>query len=145
MGHHYVPQQYLRNFQAPERHEFIWVHDKEKVTASLAAIKNVAQIRRFYSQETEDRLAREVETPANRVIDKLLKDEKISSAERMQLAIYIGTMHRRVPSERRRTQEMAPGIVREFFETLRSEIPVAAAVNWLRSVCENWWTLRKSL
>ena len=75
MGHHYVPQRHLRNFQATEKPGFIWLHDKRGGVSKLVKIAQVAQAKGFYSKETEVLLGRAVEAPANQVIEKLLRQE----------------------------------------------------------------------
>jgi hypothetical protein len=122
MGHHYLPQRYLANFQDPERPGFIWIHDKRGGPARPAAIKKVAQVRQFYSEEMERFLANEVELPGNNVIRKLTNSEAISPAERLELAFYIGTMLRRVPSHRRWAASLVPDALAETMRNVRGEI-----------------------
>jgi hypothetical protein len=86
MGHHYVPQRYLQNFEARGQPGFIWLHDKQGGKPALASIAQVAQSKAFYSLETEGVLAREVERPANAVITKLINNDTISPAERFALS-----------------------------------------------------------
>ena len=50
MGHHYVPQRYLKGFQAREKPAWIWMYDKEQGTAKLLPIKQVAQVPEFYAR-----------------------------------------------------------------------------------------------
>lgn len=101
MGHHTVPQQYLRNFEDPKRPGFLWLHEKQGDSSRHAAIKNVVQSRGFYSQDMEKQLATDVELPANKVISKLIGGQRITLNERSDLAVYVGTMLRRVPYHRR--------------------------------------------
>jgi hypothetical protein len=51
MGHHFVPQRYLRNFEDPNQPDYIWVHDRRGGPAKLASIAKLAQSRNFYSQQ----------------------------------------------------------------------------------------------
>ena len=99
MGYHFVPQRYLRNFEDPGRPGVIWVHDKRGGPTRLARIAKVAQVKGFYRAETEVSLARDVEAPANAVIQKLIADTAITSVERLQLTYYIGVMLKRIPRE----------------------------------------------
>jgi hypothetical protein len=126
MGHHFVPQRYLRNFENPSRPGFIWLHDKRGGPARLAPIKQVAQAKRFYSAQTEDSLARHVETPANVVIRKLTGDTVITSAERLQLAYYMAVMLKRVPARRRRSAEMIPGVLSDVVANVREQLNAIA-------------------
>jgi hypothetical protein len=122
VGHHYVPQKYLRNFEARGQPGFIWLHDRQGGKPKLAPIAQVAQSKGFYSPETEDALAREVERPANAVIAKLIDDESISRAERFALTFYIATMLKRVPFRRRRVMEMYPTVLDDTVARIREQL-----------------------
>ncbi len=126
MGHHFVPQRYLRNFESPSRPGFIWLHDKRGGPARLALIARVAQAKAFYSAETEVVLARDVEAPANDVIRKLTGDTAITPVERLQLAYYIGVMLKRIPARRRRSTEMIPGVLADVVSHVRDELKTIA-------------------
>jgi hypothetical protein len=41
MGHHFVPQRYLRNFEDPDHPGYIWVHDHRASTFIVAAAIHV--------------------------------------------------------------------------------------------------------
>ena len=56
MGHHYVPQEYLRGFAAPEQAGTIWMYDKQTDAFKRLPIKAVAQEADFYDQDTEAEL-----------------------------------------------------------------------------------------
>jgi hypothetical protein len=105
MGHHFVPQRYLRNFEDPNQPDYIWVHDRRGGPAKLASIAKLAQSRNFYSQSTETILAQTVEQPANPVLQKLTTHKSIDSAERFHLAYYICVMMKRIPAHRRHSSE----------------------------------------
>lgn len=122
MGHHFVPQRYLRNFESPGRPGFIWLHDKQGDSPNHVSIAKVAQAKGFYSAKTEDILARHVEAPANIVIRKLINGTPITSVERLQLSYYIGVMMKRIPAQRRRSTEMMPGVLKEVVSNLRQEL-----------------------
>lgn len=106
MGHHFVPRRYLQRFQVPDRPGFIWLHDRKDQRSCVAAIAKVAQSKAFYSPETEKILADAVEAPGNRVMDKLVLNQAISPADRLQLAVYIAVMMKRVPYRRRKANEL---------------------------------------
>ena len=53
MGHHYVPQAYLKGFEAAESPGMVGTYDKERNSFALLPIKNVAQSPGFYDDETE--------------------------------------------------------------------------------------------
>lgn len=130
MGHHFVPQRYLRNFENPSRPGFIWLHDKRGGPARLARITQVAQAKQFYSAETETILARHVETPGNAVIQKLTSQTAITPVERLQLAYYVGVMLKRIPAKRRRSAEMMPGVLADVVSSIREQLEaIASAVH----------------
>src|SRR5688572_8703709 len=100
MGHHYLPQRYLRGFQASAAPGAIWMYDKQAGTRKRVPIKEVAQARGFYTADVEDRLNREVEIPGGDVIDKIRRGEAVDESDRMDLSYYVATMIRRVPRAR---------------------------------------------
>jgi Protein of unknown function (DUF4238) len=122
MGHHFVPQRYLRNFEDPRKAGFIWLHDKRAGSFRLASIEKVVQSKRFYSPEIETVLAKDVEIPGNTVIDKLIRNAAITHVERLQLAYYIGVMLKRIPASRRRAREMIPGVLADVVSNVRQQL-----------------------
>ena len=126
MGHHFVPQRYLRNFESPSRPGFIWLHDKRGGPARHARIAQVAQAKAFYSTETEVVLSRDVEAPANAAIRKLTSNTVITPVERLQLAYYIGVMLKRIPARRRRSAEMIPGVLADVVSNVREALKTIA-------------------
>ena len=48
MGHHFLPQEYLRQFAVDYDRDRIWMFDKSERSFKLLPIKNVAQARRDY-------------------------------------------------------------------------------------------------
>lgn len=127
MGKHYVPQALLRNFQIPAQPGCIWIYDKQNPKPHVASIAKVVQSQDYYSTETEVALARDVEIPGNRAIDRLLHDELLSSTERTDLAYYISTTLMRGPRRRRRAYEKLPQVLAETTAEIRTEIGQAAA------------------
>ncbi len=115
MGHHYVPQQYLRGFSTPEDARLIWMYEKGERYASCAAISRVAQERGFYTEQTEGFLARQIELPANAVLARLRAREHITGYEREALARYMDAMLKRVPRHRGRLEKLAPGVLASVF------------------------------
>jgi hypothetical protein len=65
MGHHYVPQQYLRGFEVEEDPGTIWSYDKVLKTFLKIPIKVVAQEADFYDADVERELNESVEGPAH--------------------------------------------------------------------------------
>jgi Protein of unknown function (DUF4238) len=119
MGHHYNPQRLLRNFQDPHRHGFIWQHDKRGGESACAAIKQVAQQRNFYEPETETTLNTAVEIPGNNAIDKILDQQPLTIEEQIDVAIYVGTMLRRVPFHREWARAISKDLIPKAMETVR--------------------------
>jgi hypothetical protein len=64
MGHHFVPQRYLRGFQTNENKDLIWMYDKNAKTAKRLPIDRVAQVPGFYSDDVESALNVEAEIQA---------------------------------------------------------------------------------
>jgi hypothetical protein len=124
MGHHFVPQRYLRNFEDPGHPRYIWVHDRQGDTPQLAKIEKVAQSRKFYSPSTEKILAEAVERPTNAVIDKLTSNQSITPAERAQLAYYIAVMMKRIPAHRRHARAMMPEALASLVKDIREQLKV---------------------
>lgn len=122
MGHHYVPQRYLKNFGSLEQPEFIWLHDKKGGTSKLVPIEAVAQAKGYYVKQTEKLLAQAVETPANLVIQNLREDKSIDATGRFRLTYYLGTMLKRIPYRRRKAMEAYPGILDDTIARVREQI-----------------------
>ena len=127
MGQHTVPQQYLRNFEDPKRAGFLWLHEKQGGTPRHAAIKNVVQSKGFYSENTEKLLAQSVELPGNEAIRKLITGQRINLNERFDLAVYVGTMLRRVPYHRRWASGLVPDTLSLVTGNIRDQIRQLAA------------------
>jgi len=125
MGHHYVPQRYLQNFQS--RTGLVWQHDKQTGEIREVAIKQAAQSKGYYADDIEKLLADAVEGPANPVMEKLLKKEPLTPDERHQMALYIGAMLLRGPASRRKMSAAFPKHVATYAKETRREIEAAAA------------------
>ena len=98
MGHHYLPQHYLRGFASGKA---IWAHDLQEKRSFRTRIKSV---------DLEAHLANFVEGPAQSAIDKLRRLEELSSKDREVLARYIIAMWKRVPAARKRVAATIPGV-----------------------------------
>ena len=73
MGHHFVPQAYLRAFQDCTSPGMIWTYPRAK-PPRLASIEKVAQASGFYDPQTEAELNAVIEAPANPVLELLRTD-----------------------------------------------------------------------
>ena len=122
MGHHVVPQRYLKGFQAKERPLFIWMFDKEQNSAKLLPIKQVAQVPEFYANDVEAALNTEAEIPGNDVIDKLRRGEALEEIDRRHLTYYIATMITRVPAARARAATFIPTALDDVARATRKAI-----------------------
>jgi AraC-like DNA-binding protein len=122
MGHHYVPQEYLRGFADPENPGKIWMYDKQSCQFTHASIKSVAQEAGYYSETTERQLSELVEGPAHQVLKKLRLRYKIDNSERIRLALYVGTMLMRVPRRRRKAFQMLPGVLEETINNISNQV-----------------------
>ncbi len=122
MGHHYIPQRYLKNFGTPDQPELIWMHDKKGDVPKLLPIEKVAQAKGYYSEQTESLLAREIEGPANLVIQKLMGNKPLNQVERFRLTYYLGTMLKRIPYRRRKAMETYPKVLDNTIARVREQI-----------------------
>ncbi len=120
MGHHYVPQRYLRNFQSPSRSGFVYLFDKKTGQARGAKITKIAQERAFYSAETEKLLNELVETPAKSALAKLLNSEHPTKEERRTISLYMAVMLMRVPDRRHKALMLMPQVHADVFGEIRS-------------------------
>lgn len=109
MGHYYVPQRYLRNFSIPGRPGEVWMFDKKTGMSRQAAIKAVAQQAGFYPPEVEEQLDRRVEQPGHAVIDKLLREQRISDEDRVDLSIYNNNDAETRPASAQKSLRSDPG------------------------------------
>ena len=122
MGHHYVPQAYLRQFEDPSRPGMIWSYGKRERRVVLAPIKTVAQESGYYDAEDEERLNRIVEIPANCIFRKLRQRSPLAGDDREKLELYVGTMLMRVPHRRRKAGDLYPKVLDEILDDVASQI-----------------------
>ena len=136
MGKHYVPQKYLSGFAAPMTPKAIWQFDKQtgEFSGNALSIKKVAQQREFYNEETEEKITRLIESPGNAVLDKLRSSEfDLSDQDRVDLAVYMATMLKRVPRNRDRGHEQAPKTLAKVTSELRDQIRAAKSEGHISS------------
>ncbi|KAF0208114.1 MAG: hypothetical protein FD171_1271 [Actinobacteria bacterium] len=122
MGHHTVPQEYLRGFASPAREEYVWLHARGDSEPRHVPIAKALQSRGFYRPETEVSLARDVEKPANAVLRKLAAGDSITDEERAHFTYYLAVMHERVPAARRKIDELAPEVLDRAIENTRTKL-----------------------
>ena len=63
MGHHYVPQYYLKGFTESDE-DLLWAFEKGTGSKFNTQIKNIGNVTRFYSYEVEQYMANTIEGPA---------------------------------------------------------------------------------
>ena len=121
MGHHYIPQYYLKGFASPGG-DMIWVYEKGGSLKFPANIKKIAQKTNYYSTEVERYLANEIEGPANSVIKKIRDRKQLTQSEKEKLAIYMVVMLKRVPQSKIRMKKTAPIVAQSLQQKWDKEI-----------------------
>ena len=122
MGHHYVPQEYLRHFAPSSDPESVWILNKGTEEFKLLPIKVVAQSPDFYSHEDEKWLNKNVEIPAHAPLNKLRSVSQITDDERWRVSQYIQLMVTRGPVGRLRALEIVSQNKTEILEETRSAL-----------------------
>jgi Protein of unknown function (DUF4238) len=136
MGHHFVPQQYLRAWESPEP-GMILTYDKKNLSCKLLPIKAVAQAAGFYKAEVEAELAARLEGPANIILDDLRNLRPITEEQRIHFAIYTATMIKRVPRRRRVVrQQVLPNAIESTMNNFLTELQVWASTTTNRELAE---------
>nr|WKN39241.1 DUF4238 domain-containing protein [Tunicatimonas sp. TK19036] len=117
--HHFIPQYYLKGFSIPNS-EKVWVYDKEDKQKEPFSpnIEKIATERDFYklnlyegdedTRVLEDYFANKIEGPANLILDKILKKERIDILDKDIMSFYIYSMIRRVPDAKKRAKQIIP-------------------------------------
>ena len=108
MGQHYVQQNYLRCFGTPEDSDNIWMYDKISKEFKRLPIRNVAQSSGFYSEEDERALSEKIEGPAQDPLEQLRDGRQVEVQGRRAVTVYLESMIKRVPHNRRKMLEIAP-------------------------------------
>jgi hypothetical protein len=109
MGHHYVPQYYLKGFSQNDG-KVIYAYDKIEQRYFGTSVDNVAKKTKFYSSEVETYLANIIEGPANEVLKKIRERLEISPRDKQFLSDYMTCMIKRVPAGKEKLKELAPRI-----------------------------------
>jgi hypothetical protein len=121
MHNHYLPQYYLRGFCSNSSGD-IWVYDKSESRAFSANVKRIANICGFYTEDIEEYLREVIESPANRVLDKIRSRECLDSNDKVALSRYIAVMLKRVPEGKSRLKDRAPRIAADLEEALHRKL-----------------------
>lgn len=122
MGHHYVPQRYLRQFECLGEQGLIWQYTRGGRPPKQIPIKVAAQVSGFYHPDVEKHLASQIELPGSDALEKLIGGGRLDADERLSVAIYLGVMLKRVPAHRRRTTEMVPGVLAQVMADFRGGV-----------------------
>ena len=88
----------------------------------IQVLKSVAQEPGFYNNDVEQQLNELVEKPANKVLDKLRNQERITETDRIHLGVYIATMLKRVPKRRTEAYSMIPSVFDKTITKVRTQI-----------------------
>lgn len=123
MGHHYVPQYYLRGFAVGSS---IWVYDKQAKKQYQTQVKSTANETDLYSPEVEAFFAEQVENLANPVLEKLRQHKSPDPAERRALARYLAYFWQRVPRGRERAMAQVPKVAEEIRAEIIEGLELAA-------------------
>lgn len=126
MGDHYVPRYYLKGFSQNDG-KTIYVYDKTDRRCFVTQVKSIANETDFYSPEVEEYLANTIETPANRILNKIREKVAISVIDKQILSAYIICMMKRVPEGKKRFNELAPGTAETIRQKLDDWLNLAAA------------------
>lgn len=126
MGDHYVPQYYLKGFCRNSGHT-IWVYDKQEGSKFSTQVKSIANICGLYPPELEKYLSEEIESPANKVLEKIRNRENLTPTEKITLSRYIAVMWKRVPEGKSRLKERAPRIAADLRKSLHRQLADAVS------------------
>lgn len=126
MGHHYVPQYYLKGFSESDD-DLLWVYEKGIGCRFNAKIKNIGNITKFYSPKVEQYLANTIEEPANKILEKIRKRHKISEDDKKIFAEYVAVMWKRVPRGKERLKKIAPKVSQKLSKELNRDLDIIAS------------------
>lgn len=126
MGHHYVPQFYLKGFTDGNS---IWVHDRAESRSFKSQPKAVANEKKLYTEELESQLANEIEYPAIPAIQKVRERRLLIEADRLVLAKYLIALWKRVPEGRLRYEENIPEVAATIQSEIHHQLSATADVN----------------
>ena len=121
MGHHYLPQYYLKGF-TETNDNMLWAYEKKTGRKFNTQIKSLANITDFYSQETEQYLANDIEGPANAVLDKIRSRNLINDDDKNAFAEYMAVMWKRVPRAKEDLKKMAPRLADGIAKKLSGDL-----------------------
>lgn len=121
MGHHYLPQYYLKGFTESEDN-MLWAFEKGNGNNFNTQVKKIANIKKFYSEEIEQKLADDIEGPGNIVLDKIRNREPIDDNDKSVFSEYIAVMWKRVPRAKEDLKNMAPRLADGISKKLNEDL-----------------------
>ncbi len=125
MRNHYIPRYLLKGFVDPCDSGALWCYEIGTGRSFLANVANVAVEKQFYYDEDEEWLARNVEQPAVDAIRNLRGGApvmELADGDRQALCRYMAVMLTRVPRNRGRIDDMAPGVIRSVVSKLKEKV-----------------------
>jgi hypothetical protein len=124
VGDHYIPQYYLKGFTSNSGRA-IWVYDKEEGRKFPTQVKSIANICGLYPPELEKYLAEEIETPANKVLEKIRNREQLIPMDKLTLSTYMTVLSKRVPESLSSMRHRVPGLASDVRQKLHRQIEEA--------------------
>ena len=116
MGHHILPQYYLRGFAQPGEVE-LWRYEKGKTNPLFLPIKGIAQEKGLYG-DVESYLAERIEKPVINALKKIRNREAVSEIDKKDLCKYIFVFAKRVKAAFNRFKDNAPRIAKDQMDEL---------------------------
>lgn len=143
--HHYLPQFYLRRFCRDGR---LWVYDRDKDEFRQQTPNNTALEKHLYSRTTKDgqqndemeKIFAEAESLAKPVLDKIEKQEKITTNDKESLSWMLAMQFLRTPSFFEQSNAVWKAILAA--KQLTPE-QVPQKEYWLANVLDGWLVLRE--
>ncbi len=126
MGHHYLPQFYLRGFTVDN---MIWVHDRQQDHSFVSQPKSIANENDLYTEELEQHLANDIEDPAKAAIEKIRECSQLNLEDRLALASYVVALWKRVPEGRARASAAIPEVSASLRKEIHADLANAALRN----------------
>ncbi len=120
MGHHYLPQYYLRGFVIDN--DLLWAYEKGTGQKHFTQVKGIANITNLYSPKVEEFLANNIEAPANIVLEKIRDRDKITEDNKTTFSKYMAVMWKRVPRLKERLREMAPSLAEKISDDVNRDL-----------------------
>jgi len=122
MGHHYLPQYYLKGFVTSTDDDLLWAYEKGTGKKYCTQVQSIANITNLYSPKLEHFLADKIEAPANVVLDKIRNRNKITESDKAVFSKYMVVMWKRVPRLKERLNELAPSLAQKVSDNVNKDL-----------------------